>query len=66
MKRPEYQREGWRPAGPGGCRCPKCGATVTTNALGRASHRRACQGWQAERAAAEQRKAARREASDAR
>lgn len=43
---PEYLREGWRTAGPGGCRCPHCGATVTTNALGRASHRQACKGWQ--------------------
>lgn len=39
---PEYILEGWRPAGPGGCRCPKCGATVSTNALARASHQRAC------------------------
>ena len=45
MKLPEYIREGWRPNGPGNCRCPKCGATVTTNALGRASHRQACKGW---------------------
>jgi hypothetical protein len=41
-RRPEYQREGWRPAGPRHCRCPHCGATVTTNALGRASHLRGC------------------------
>lgn len=36
---PVYIREGWRPAGPGHCRCPKCGAIVTTNALGRSMHR---------------------------
>lgn len=41
---PQYIRQGWRPAGPGGCRCPHCGASVTTNALGRESHRRACPG----------------------
>ena len=44
---PTYQQEGWRPAGPGGCRCPKCGQTVTTNALGRDSHRKGCAGWEA-------------------
>ncbi len=37
-KLPEYVREGWRRNGPGLCRCPTCGAIVTTNALGRASH----------------------------
>lgn len=56
---PEYIREGWRPAGPGGCRCPKCGATVSTNALGRASHRATCAGWQAFRAGLEEKKIAR-------
>lgn len=41
-KLPEWRREGWRPAGPGACRCPDCGTTVPTNALARASHARAC------------------------
>lgn len=46
-KLPEYIREGWSPHGPGGCRCPRCGASVTTNALGRARHRETCEGWKA-------------------
>lgn len=41
-KLPSYISEGWRPNGPGNCRCPDCSATVTTNALGRAAHARAC------------------------
>jgi hypothetical protein len=35
---PEYIKDGWRPHGPGRCRCPKCGAAVSTNALARARH----------------------------
>lgn len=38
MSTPQYIKEGWRPAGPGLCRCPHCRAIVTTNALGRARH----------------------------
>ena len=45
-KIPEYRREGWRSNGPGNCNCPKCGKVVSTNALGRAAHRRGCAGWQ--------------------
>lgn len=55
-RRPEYLRDGFRPAGPGGCRCPHCGATVTTNALGRASHLRACPALKAQRERVAQRK----------
>ena len=36
---PKWLRDGWRPAGPGFCRCPKCGDKVSTNALARAKHR---------------------------
>lgn len=35
---PVWRREGWAPSGPGFCRCPKCGARVSTNALARARH----------------------------
>lgn len=35
----QYIKEGWRPHGPGLCRCPDCGTLVTTNALGRAQHK---------------------------
>lgn len=34
----EWQRDGWAPNGPGHCRCPICGTTVSTNALARAAH----------------------------
>lgn len=37
-KLPQYIKEGWRPAGPGLCKCPNCRAIVSTNALGRARH----------------------------
>lgn len=35
---PEYRRWGYRPNGPGRCICPKCNATISTNALARAQH----------------------------
>jgi len=35
---PVWLREGWRPAGPGHCKCPKCGAVVSTNAFARTRH----------------------------
>lgn len=35
---PQYVKEGWRPHGPGLCRCPNCGAVISTNALARARH----------------------------
>lgn len=35
----QYIKEGWRPHGPGKCRCPNCGAIVSTNALARSKHR---------------------------
>jgi hypothetical protein len=35
---PQYLKEGWRQHGPGQCRCPKCGAVISTNALARAKH----------------------------
>lgn len=38
MTSPQYIKEGWRPAGPGRCKCPNCGASVSTNALARARH----------------------------
>lgn len=41
-KLPEWRRDGWRPNGPGLCICPHCGARVSTNALGRNSHLKAC------------------------
>ena len=34
----QYLKEGWRPHGPGRCRCADCGAICSTNALARASH----------------------------
>lgn len=42
MKTPTYMKEGWAPRGPGRCRCPRCGATVSTNALARRAHERRC------------------------
>lgn len=36
---PQYLKEGWSPRGPGRCKCPHCGATVSTNALARARHK---------------------------
>lgn len=39
-KLPQYLKEGWGPRGPGKCRCPDCGASVSTNALARATHKR--------------------------
>jgi hypothetical protein len=34
----QYLKEGWRPHGPGKCRCPHCGEVTSTNALARARH----------------------------
>jgi hypothetical protein len=42
MKHPQYLIDGWRRNGPAHCLCPMCGQSVTTNALGRASHARTC------------------------
>lgn len=43
---PVWLAEGFSPAGPGRCRCPKCSRVVTTNALGRHSHVAKC--WDGE------------------
>ncbi len=43
-RRPEWQKDGWAPAGPGQCRCPRCGTRVYTNAYARRAHERACAG----------------------
>lgn len=37
-KLPQYIKQGWRPHGPSRCRCPRCGASVSTNALARSRH----------------------------
>lgn len=37
-KTPEWRRQGYLPNGPGCCICPKCKATISTNALARAAH----------------------------
>jgi hypothetical protein len=33
-----YLQQGWRPHGPGKCRCYICGGISSTNALARAKH----------------------------
>jgi hypothetical protein len=53
---PEWRREGWRPAGPGQCRCPDCGTAVSTNAFARATHKRVCKGDESPAATMEDRK----------
>jgi hypothetical protein len=41
-RRPTYHADGFRPSGPGGVRCNRCGVVISSNALARASHRRKC------------------------
>lgn len=43
-KLPKWVRDGWRRNGPGHANCPDCRKLVSTNALARASHIRACTG----------------------
>ena len=38
-RQPAWWRAGFLPAGPGRCRCRKCGATISTNAFARSKHR---------------------------
>ena len=35
---PQFIKEGWKPHGPGKCRCPRCGGIASTNAMARARH----------------------------
>jgi len=46
----------WTPNGPGRMTCRHCGKNVSTNALARAAHEKACLGSHAARLAAEQKK----------
>jgi hypothetical protein len=34
----QFLKEGWKPHGPGKCKCPRCGAITSTNAMARARH----------------------------
>lgn len=52
----------WRPNGPRAITCQDCGKTVSSNALARASHERACLGSHDARRAQEAARAAKKTA----
>lgn len=45
MSKPLLESEGWVVIGTLRCKCPRCGAELSSNAFARNTHKKKCEGW---------------------